>query len=173
VLNTQQLSKACNPYISFVSLDCCIIYLFEFGNFRLKERLGCEPSDEQIADSLRISRADLQSKLIQCSLAREKLAMSNVRLVMSIAQKYDNMGAEMADLVQVTFFASFQVLKADIHESKDRFVAVLLYAMFLMQGGLIGLLRGIEKFDSSKGFKISTYVYWWIRQVRLIFPFRL
>ncbi|XP_077242337.1 RNA polymerase sigma factor sigA-like [Tasmannia lanceolata] len=30
--------------------------------------------------------------------------------------------------------------------------------------GLVGLLRGIEKFDSSKGFKISTYVYWWIRQ---------
>ncbi|KAK6926219.1 RNA polymerase sigma-70 region 2 [Dillenia turbinata] len=98
---------------------------------RLKERLGCEPSDHQLATSLKISRAELQSKLIETSLAREKLAMSNVRLVMSIAQRYDNMGAEMADLVQ---------------------------------GGLIGLLRGIEKFDSSKGFKISTYVYWWIRQ---------
>ena len=70
-------------------------------NFRLKERLGCEPSDEQLATSLRISRAELQSKLIEATLAREKLAMSNVRLVMSIAQKYDNMGAEMADLVQV------------------------------------------------------------------------
>lgn len=98
---------------------------------RLKERLGCEPSDEQLATSLRISRAELRSRLIESSLAREKLAMSNVRLVMSIAQRYDNMGAEMSDLVQ---------------------------------GGLIGLLRGIEKFDSSKGFKISTYVYWWIRQ---------
>ncbi|XP_024021052.1 RNA polymerase sigma factor sigA [Morus notabilis] len=98
---------------------------------RLRERLGCEPSDKQLATSLRISRAELHSKMIESSLAREKLAMSNVRLVMSIAQRYDNMGAEMADLVQ---------------------------------GGLIGLLRGIEKFDSSKGFKISTYVYWWIRQ---------
>lgn len=98
---------------------------------RLKDRLGCEPSDEQLAVSLKISRAELQAWLMECNLAREKLAMSNVRLVMSIAQRYDNMGAEMSDLVQ---------------------------------GGLIGLLRGIEKFDSSKGFRISTYVYWWIRQ---------
>jgi len=50
---------------------------------------------------LRIPRAELQSKLIECTLAREKLAMGNIRLVMSIAQRYENMGAEMADLVQV------------------------------------------------------------------------
>lgn len=68
---------------------------------RLKERFGFEPSDDQLATSLKISRTELQSKLIECSLAREKLAMSNVRLVMSIAQRYDNMGAEMSDLVQV------------------------------------------------------------------------
>lgn len=68
---------------------------------RLKERLGCEPSEDQLAISLKISRAELRSRVMECSLAREKLAMSNVRLVMSIAQKYDNMGAEMADLVQV------------------------------------------------------------------------
>ncbi|KAE9620208.1 putative RNA polymerase sigma-70 like domain-containing protein [Lupinus albus] len=98
---------------------------------RLKERLGCELSDDQIAISLKISRSELRAKMIECSLARERLTMSNVRLAMSIALRYDNLGAEMADLVQ---------------------------------GGLIGLLCGIEKFDSSKGFKISTYVYWWIRQ---------
>ncbi|PKU75540.1 RNA polymerase sigma factor sigA isoform X1 [Dendrobium catenatum] len=105
--------------------------LLEEQKMKLKERLGFEPSDKQLAFSLKMSCASLRSKLMECSLATEKLAMSNVRLVMSIAQKYDNLGSEMADLVQ---------------------------------GGLIGLLRGIEKFDSSKGCKISTYVYWWIRQ---------
>ncbi|EPS67249.1 sigma factor [Genlisea aurea] len=107
--------------------------MLEEHKSRLKGKLGCEPSEEQLANSLRISKTDLQTKLMESSIAREKLAKSNVRLVMSIAQRYDHMGVDMADLIQ---------------------------------GGLIGLLRGIEKFDSSKGFKISTYVYWWIRQVR-------
>lgn len=79
------------------------VFLSNFwnGTTRLKERLGCEPSDDQLATALRIPRAELQSKLIECTLAREKLAMGNIRLVMSIAQRYENMGAEMADLVQV------------------------------------------------------------------------
>lgn len=98
---------------------------------RLKETLGSEPSEKQLAASLKISRVDLQTKQIECTLAREKLALSNIRLVMSVAQKYKHMGADMSDLIQ---------------------------------GGLIGLLRGIEKYDSSRGHKISTYVYWWIRQ---------
>lgn len=78
-------------------------------SFRLKERLGCEPSDDQVATSLKISRAELRAKIIECSLAREKLTMSNVRLVMSVAQRYDNMGAEMADLVQVLYTSLFEL----------------------------------------------------------------
>lgn len=98
---------------------------------KLKEKLGNEPSYKQMAQSLRISTPELRSRMRESFLAREVLTMSNIRLVISIAQKYDKLGVELADLIQ---------------------------------GGLIGLLRGIEKFDASRGFKISTYVYWWIRQ---------
>lgn len=62
-----------------------------------------EPSDKQLASSLRMSCAELHRKMTECSLATEKLAMSNLRLVMSVAQKYDNLGIDMADLIQVNF----------------------------------------------------------------------
>ncbi|KAE8803849.1 RNA polymerase sigma factor rpoD [Hordeum vulgare] len=98
---------------------------------KLTEILGNEPSYKQMAQSLRISTPELRSRMRESFLAREVLTMSNIRLVISIAQKYDKLGVELSDLIQ---------------------------------GGLIGLLRGIEKFDASRGFRISTYVYWWIRQ---------
>ena len=63
--------------------------------------------------------------------AGEDLTNSNLRLVVSIARRYQNRGLPMLDLVQE---------------------------------GNLGLMRAVEKFDSHRGFKFSTYATWWVRQ---------
>ncbi len=67
--------------------------------------------------------------------ARQQLINSNLRLVVSLARKYAN-----------------------------RIQGTGLELADLCQEGCIGLARATEKFDGTRGYKFSTYAYWWIRQ---------
>ena len=45
-----------------------------------------------------------------------------------------------------------------------RYVGRGMQFLDLIQEGNLGLIKAVEKFDHTKGFKFSTYATWWIRQ---------
>ena len=93
------------------------MYLREIG------RIPLLTFDEELDLAKRILEDDEEAK--------QKIAESNLRLVVSIAKKYVGRGMLFLDLIQE---------------------------------GNMGLIKAVEKFDYTKGFKFSTYATWWIRQ---------
>src|SRR5213080_3852250 len=80
-------------------------------------------ASEEVMLAKRVERGD--------AAAKERMINSNLRLVVSIAKRYQGHGLPLGDLVQE---------------------------------GVIGLNRAVEKFDWRRGYKFSTYATWWIRQ---------
>ncbi len=93
------------------------MYLREIGKIELLS------FDEELELAKKILKGDEEAK--------QKLAESNLRLVVSIAKKYVGRGLLFLDLIQE---------------------------------GNMGLIKAVEKFDYTKGYKFSTYATWWIRQ---------
>ncbi|MBD2532401.1 RNA polymerase sigma factor, RpoD/SigA family [Nostoc flagelliforme FACHB-838] len=97
----------------------------------LAQRLNRQPTTRELAVTLGKTEAEVESILHQGERAKQKMVTANLRLVVSVAKKYQNNNLEFLDLIQE---------------------------------GTLGLYRGIEKFNPNQGYKLSTYVYWWIKQ---------
>jgi RNA polymerase primary sigma factor len=110
------------PVVAEVALagattDALQLFLNEIGRHRL-----LTPAQE-IDLAKRIERGDLSAK--------ERMINANLRLVVSIAKKYQGSELTLLDLIQE---------------------------------GILGLIRAVEKFDWRRGYRFSTYATWWIRQ---------
>ncbi|MBD2612345.1 MAG: RpoD/SigA family RNA polymerase sigma factor [Nostoc sp. ZfuVER08] len=98
---------------------------------QLSQQLNRQPTQAELADFVNKAEIEVNQILQLGQRAKQKMIVANLRLVVSIAKKYQRRNLEFLDLVQE---------------------------------GAIGLQRGIEKFDPNRGYKLSTYVYWWISQ---------
>jgi RNA polymerase primary sigma factor len=92
-------------------------YLREIGQFSLLT------PQQEIELAEKIKKGDAE--------ARERMINANLRLVVTIAHDYANLGLPLLDLISE---------------------------------GNIGLTKAVERFDPTKGAKLSTYAMWWIKQ---------
>jgi len=75
--------------------------------------------------------------------------------------------AEFAAMLQRADEANKALIRANLRlvvSVAKRYIGRGINFLDLIQEGNIGLLRAVEKFDPTKGFKFSTYATWWIRQ---------
>jgi RNA polymerase primary sigma factor len=106
-----------NEQVAAMTTDSLQLFLNEAGRYPLLT------AAEEVELAKRIEGGD--------QAAKDTMVNSNLRLVVSIAKKYQGHGLSLLDLIQE---------------------------------GIIGLIRAVEKFDWRRGYKFSTYATWWIRQ---------
>jgi RNA polymerase primary sigma factor len=106
-----------NSDVAAMTTDSLQLFLNEMARYPLLT------AQEEVELAKLIERGD--------KAAKDRMVNSNLRLVVSIAKKYQGHGLSLLDLIQE---------------------------------GIIGLIRAVEKFDWRRGYKFSTYATWWIRQ---------
>jgi len=132
-------------------------YLQEIGRYPL-----LTPTEE-------ITLARLVQQMMEVNLKREALIQQLNRQTTDseLAATLDKTSAEVQSIMQLGQRAKHRMITANLRlvvALAKRYQNRNLEFLDLIQEGTLGLQRGIEKFDPNKGYRLSTYTYWWITQ---------
>jgi RNA polymerase primary sigma factor len=132
---------------------------------RPEEELG--PGSPATLYLREISRTPLLSAEEEVSLAKQIEAGRDARQRLELEVGDTAERAQLEELVQAGDAARRRMVEANLRlvvSIAKRYMGRGLPFLDLVQEGNIGLQRGVDGYDWRRGFRFSTYAYWWIRQ---------